>query len=616
MKKYIKIFLFILFEIFLAMQIVTQYVASVLKYQEALTYSIMDKIYYPWAIILWSYEWQDPNLQDLSEIAFYMFQVIIGVIFLLHIIIIESQKNKMSANERLHGSARWAVEKDLNDAGITMTPNSNSVVVGGIEIKGKVKPLYHSGPEHVNTVAPTRSGKGVGLVIPTLTTWTPSAVIADLKGELYQITAGWRKKYAKNKIIKFEPAAKNSDRWNPIQEIRIGTEYETADAQNIATIIVDPDGKGLEDHWQKSAQALLSGLIIHAIYKRKKEENKPASMSYIDNLLSDPTRPISELFEEMMTFEHTEEGAIAISSRVGRTMSDTPEQERGSIISTAKSFLSLYRDPIVAENTEESDFNIIDIMNSENPISLYLVTQPPDKDRLKPLMRIFLNMFVRVNASKMNFERVEHIKKKSILNPFGKNKKNTEIKASGNYKHRCLLMIDELPSFGRLAILEESLAFIAGYGMKAYLISQDMNQLKKAYGDKETITANCHVQNAYAPNKPETAEYLSKLCGETTIVTKKVSISGTGILKQKNRSISLNETKRPLMTVDEVLRIQGPIKSDSGEIKMPGKMLLFIAGFPAFLGTQVLFFQNEIFSARTSVPLEQDNEIKLEKIKL
>ncbi len=118
-------------------------------------------------------------------------------------------------------------------------------------------------------------------------------------------------------------------------------------------------------------------------------------------------------------------------------------------------------------------------MNNDDPISLYIVTQPTDKARLRPLVRILLNMIIRLNADKMDFEKGRPV---------------------AHYKHRLLMMLDEFPSLGKLEILQEALAFVAGYGIKCYLICQDINQLKSretGYGPDETITSNCHVQNAY-----------------------------------------------------------------------------------------------------------------------
>src|SRR4029078_11020229 len=135
-----------------------------------------------------------------------------------------------------------------------------------------------------------------------------------------------------------------------------------------------------------------------------------------------------------------------------------PPEEAGSVLSTAKSYLALYRDPVIAQNTSTSDFRLRDLMHADAPVALYLVTQPTDKDRLRPLVRALVNMTLRALADRLDFE-------------------NGQPKA--RYKHRLLLMLDEFVAMRRLPILQESLAFIAGYGIKAYLICQDIEQLKR-----------------------------------------------------------------------------------------------------------------------------------------
>jgi len=136
------------------------------------------------------------------------------------------------------------------------------------------------------------------VVIPTLLSWTQSAVITDLKGELWALTSGWRKHYARNKVLHFDLASSSSAHWNPLDEIQIGSGTEVADVQNLTTLIVDPDGKGLQTHWQKTSQGLLVGVILHVLYKSERERF-PATLSTVDAMLSDPDRDIRELWMEM-----------------------------------------------------------------------------------------------------------------------------------------------------------------------------------------------------------------------------------------------------------------------------------------------------------------------------
>ena len=164
------------------------------------------------------------------------------------------------------------------------------------------------------------------------------------------------------------------------------------------------------------------------------------------------------------------------------------------------------------------------------------------------------------------------------------------------------MMLDEFPSLGKLEILQESLAFLAGYGIKCYLVCQDINQLKSSktgYGPDESITSNCHIQAAFPPNRVETAEHLSKLLGQTTIVREQVTRS------DKDTSRTLQETQRSLLTVDECLRMPGPIKGTKDGrdvIETPGDMIIYVAGFPAIYGRQPLYFQDAIFQKRAEVP--------------
>ncbi|HAT1880045.1 TPA: type IV secretory system conjugative DNA transfer family protein [Legionella pneumophila] len=583
--------------LFISMQVGTQFVAYKLHFSDELGFSL-NHVYFPWQSLWWSLKYHH-YYPDYFNAAFGL-MAMSGSLFLMLIVFVAKHLKKENISEYLHGSARWANRDDLKNAGLF--GNEEGVYVGAIEDeKGDIHYLRHNGPEHILTYAPTRSGKGVGLVIPTLLSWKQSCVITDLKGELWALTAGWRQKHANNKVIRFEPATlKDSARWNPLDEIRVGTEYEVGDVQNLATLVIDPDGKGLETHWQKTSQALLVGFILHAIYKLK-NQGEPATFPNIDRMLVDPNTNIADLLIEMTQYPHVDGKTHSVISASARDMIDRPEEEAGSVLSTLKSYLALYRDPVVAHNVSGSDFCIKDLMHHASPVSLYIVTQPNDKARLQPLVRVMLNMVVRLLADKMEFERVDD------------GRGNYFVRTKKTYKHRLLCMIDEFPSLGKLDILQESLAFVAGYGLKFYLICQDINQLKsreRGYGPDETITSNCHIQNAYPPNRIETAEHLSKLTGQTTIVKEHITTSGKRFSTFLNQiSKTKQEVSRPLLTVDECQRMPGPKKDENGLIKEAGDMVVYVAGFPAIYGKQPLYFKDPVFIARASVEAPEQSDI-------
>lgn len=554
---------------------ITLYLAHTFNYQAALGSRYG---YTPWAWIGW--------YQDYSEVYPRAFQIgislgviLVGVLlggFSLARSLSNPEKKK---HQDLHGSARWATPKEVKEMGLMA---EEGVYVGAFKDPktGKVTYLRHNGPEHILAFAPTRSGKGVGLVLPTLLGWKESAFILDIKGENYALTSGWRSKYANNRCIRFDPSNPDPalcDGYNPLEEIRIGTQFEVGDAQNLALMVVDPLGKGLNDHWSKTAFALLTGVILYEVINAK-ELGEVANFTKLAYRLSDPERPSEELWEEMC--DH----ANPIVAASGRDMLDRPEDERGSVLSTAKSFLSLYVDPVVSRNTSKSSFKIRDLMNSDKPLSLYLVINPADKGRLVPLIRIVLAQTIRTLVEKMEFKDGRSVK---------------------HYKHRLLLMLDEFASLGKIEILEEALHYMAGYGLKGYLIAQDMEQIKsqeRGYGREETVSSGCHIKNAFAPTKQETAEYLSKLCGDTTVSKEALTTSGkrTGVFLG-NVSRTTQQTRRPLLTPDECRRLPAALKDAKGDVIEPGDMLIAVAGFPVIYGKQILYFKDAVFSERAKV---------------
>jgi len=559
--------------------VATQVLANSYRFQPALGFNLFH-VYPPWAYFVWSHQWEQESNHVLFAQAFGIGSMVTFGGFML--LLLDVARANFRVNPFLHGSARWADKRDIKRASLL---GNDGVYVGAWrDNAGTIHYLRHNGPEHVLCYAPTRSGKGVGLILPTLLSWRESVFVTDLKGELYELTAGWRQKYARNKVLRFEPAAaEGSCCFNPMAELRLGTEHEVGDVQNLALLITDPHGRGMDrgDHWQKTAYSLLVGCILHLCYKSQ-VEGTPATFGELDHMLADSTRPIADLWNEMLTYAHVNGENHPVVSATARDMLDRPATEAGSVLSTAKTFLDLYRDPTVAKNTSCSDFRIRDLMHHADPVSLYIITQPNDKERLRPLVRIVVNMIVRLLADKMAFE-------------------NGRPKPA--YKHKLLAMIDEFPALGKLEILQQSLAFVAGYGIKCYLIAQDINQLKSretGYGPDESITSNCHIQAAFPPNRLETAEHLSKLTGQTTIIKEQLTRSGRGL--GVNVSTTMQEVQRPWLTPDECLRMPGPQKDEHDRITVAGDMVLYCAGFPAIHGRQPLYFEDRTFAARAAVP--------------
>lgn len=588
----------------------TQFVAARLHYHPSLGQPFLGTLYQPfawWGWLFSFYRYAEPTY----NYAFILFAVGVLVAMLSYVLYVGFATRSVRKTEGLHGTAHFASFADVQASGLLPEGKrgGQGVYCGGYADpqSGRLHYLRHDGPEHVCALAPTRSGKGVGLVIPTLLSWPQSVFVLDRKGENHAMTAGWRRGEAGNIVLRFDPAEPSAGcSWNALAEIRFGTRYQISDAQNIALMVVDDDGKGIAgNHFRSAAYELLVGLILHALYKAETVKRLPglydcahmltgvgdfAAPETENKLADDPDgdpRALSGLFAEMRdvaldTRDPANHEARLVISGVGRRMGNTPARELGSIISTANNALSLYRDPIVGENTSRVDFKVADLMDHDRPVSLYFITTPRNADRMRPLARLLLAQIVLSLADQMTYDEA------------GRSKTA--------HKHRLLLMLDEFPTLGRLEVFESALAYIAGYGMKAYLITQDVQQLYKAYTNFESIISNCHVRVAYAPNKVETAEWMSKMTGQTTVIKDQITTSGKrfgAVLEQVSRTYQ--EVQRPLMTADEIMRLPGPKKAAGGDIVEAGDMLVFVAGQPVIKGRQILYFQDPTFAARSRV---------------
>jgi type IV secretion system protein VirD4 len=462
-----------------------------------------------------------------------------------------------------YGSARWAEFQDVRDAGLFAR---RGIVLGLY----RRRYLRHDGPEHVLVVAPTRSGKGVGLVVPTLLTWTGSTVVHDVKGENWNLTAGWRAKFSR--CLRFDPTDPGSARFNPLLEVRRGS-GEVRDVQNIADILVDPEGaRERRDHWEKTAHSLLVGAILHVLYA---EEEK--TLARVAAFLADPARSIQRTLCVMLTTNHLgtdeEPNAHPVVASVARELLNKSENERSGVVSTAMTFLSLYRDPLIAATTASSDWSIADLMERERSLSLYLVVPPSDISRTRPLVRLVLNQIARRLTETLPIEA-----------PAG--------------REPILLMLDEFPALGRLDFFESALAFMAGYGVRAFIVAQSLHQIDKAYGPNHSVLDNCHVRVVFAANDERSAKRFSEALGTATELRAQRNLSGSRFSAWlSHTSVSEQETPRPLLTPGEILQLA------------PDDELVLVSGNPPIRSKKLRYFEDDNFLSRVRTPAAPGDDI-------
>jgi type IV secretion system protein VirD4 len=263
---------------------------------------------------------------------------------------------------------------------------------------------------------------------------------------------------------------------------------------------------------------------LHVLYA---EADK--TLAGVANFLADPQRTIEVTLRAMMTTRHLGDRVHPVVASAARELLNKSDNERSGVLSTAMSFLGLYRDPVVAQVTRQCDWRIADLVEADRPVSLYLVVPPSDISRTKPLIRLILNQIGR---------------------------RLTEGLEASRSRRRLLLMLDEFRALGRLEFFEQALAFMAGYRIKAFIIVQSLNQIEAAYGANNAILDNCHVRVAFSTNDERTARRISDSLGTATELRAMKNYAGHRLSPWLGHlMVSRQETARPLLTPGEVMQL-------------------------------------------------------------
>ena len=612
-KKNIVGYMFILFA-FSGIWMATQTFAKYTGYHPGLGDPLIVfkgvKIYKPFLILSWLHKYSHSAPIAAQKSMQILFEFIFVGFFFVFIF-----KKKHSSLDT-HGTARWANTHDIRESGLYLKDKEvekalkssgmwgiytkrlpkeehhRDGVVLGKDPRGRE--IIHNGVEHIMLMAPTRSGKGVGVIIPTLLTWKHSTIVNDIKGENYQLTKKFRETLG-HKCLKFDPTnTVDSCRYNPLLGINKGKNCEYQDTRIIAEIICASDRP---DHWSQSATSFLTGIILHIIYS----ESNPTLGGIVRFLTSTETN-FEDKMELIMSYPHTEDSTLfeniyhdvvklnvedeetkelivtefpnthPVAARVAGDMLGKADKERASIVSTALTKLGIYQDPIIDKNTSGSDFKVNDLMNAKVPLDLFLVTPPKALDVTAPLFRLIITQIIYGLTEEMVFSD------------------GTENKG---YKHRLLLLLDEFPALGKIPLIEKALAFIAGYGMKALLITQDINQVNRLYTKDNSVLSNCYITVFYTPAKSdhETPRLISNSLGDKTIEFTTKSWKGFKYLSDWN--YSSHQSGRRLLTEGEV----GTYSSD--------KNLILINGKPPIQGFKIKYYEDKKYLNRLKLKAKE-----------
>lgn len=437
-----------------------------------------------------------------------------------------------------HGSADFARKGDLKQFGAL---DLKGFIVGKFD--GRF--IRFNKPGHMITFAPTRSGKGIGHVIPNLLDHPGSVVVNDIKGENWAVSHRFREKFSK--VITFAPFADKSSNYNPLDFIRIGTPFELDDVRLIADMIIVSEQGTSDPFWTNEAKSLVTALMLHVATARPPVLKNLGEVRY---LIMQSKEDFEFTIKEMLKSKNEQ------VRRMAAAFSATEPKVLASILSTAKSQTAVWDSPRLTAITGRSDFKLEDI--KREPVSLYIIIPPEYLETYKPVVRLMVGLTLAAMT-----------------------------RSQGKPKNPVLFLVDEFAALGYMEVIETGIGYLAGYGVTVWTFLQDLSQLKAIYKKWESFIANCAVRVAFGTNDFETAKVLSDMLGNTTIRVKSTgSQGGLGAVVGKGKSSNYSETARPLMTPDEVMRV--PFESQ----------LIFMQGVKPCLAEKVMYFSDPAFEGK------------------
>ncbi|BBU68760.1 type IV secretory system conjugative DNA transfer family protein [Fluviibacter phosphoraccumulans] len=433
----------------------------------------------------------------------------------------------------LHGSARWANDKEIRNAKLVQ---DDGIVIG----KHKEEILRFPGQQFVLLAAPTRSGKGVGVVIPNLLTYTGSVVVLDIKQENYNITAGYRKEALGQETWLFNPfaedrepetgrAAPRTHRYNPLSSITDGV-FRVGDILAIGNAIWPTGGK--DAFWNDNARNLFLAIVLFLTELRDhrlKDESLPHYPVIMGEVLRQSSgrgsgQSVKKYLQSLIeTYPWLSSECLDATANFLSASDDV----LASILSTFNAPLTIWRNPIVDAATSHNDFDLADVRT--RPMSVYIGITPDHLEDAKLLVNLVFSQLVNLNTKQLPQD-----------NPT-------------KYRYPCLLLMDEFTAIGKVNILAKAVSYIAGYNLRLLPIIQSLSQLESVYGreDARTFVTNHAMQILFAPREQKDANEYSEMLG--TFTEKGISESRSKqILDPKGSSESISDQKRALMLPQEL----------------------------------------------------------------
>ncbi len=468
------------------------------------------------------------------------------------------------SKRELHGSASFATPHDVQKAGLLETKGSDpSILIG--QYRGKY--LQFFGKQFVLLAAPTRSGKGVGVVIPNCLHYSDSLVVMDIKLENFQLTAGYRQASGqKVYLLNLSTKDLKSHGWNPLSYIDRDAIFAPSQAQKIASIIYETSGSdnGTSRFFNEMAQQLFTGLALYMVETEHKTK-LPTTITRLVQLTSPPNQTLKEWIIQVCDPINGE--SLSESCKSGlMSYANNADQTASGIISSLLSPLTVFSDPIVSAITSRNDFDLRDVRKKK--MTIYVGVAPNDLARFERILNLFFSQLLSANLDLLPEQTA-----------------NLADDDPNKLRYQCLLLLDEFAAIGKLGVIEKGSAFIAGFNMRILAIYQNQAQLNRNYTKDGAIslTSNFECQIMYPTRINDDAKEYSDMLGYETYKSRSTN-RGTGQLISNSTSIS--DQKRALLLPQEIM------------VMPTTDCIVRLTGVPAIYAKKIVYYKDPVFKPR------------------
>lgn len=497
-------------------------------------------------------------------------------------------------------SEHWASRKELEHSG--WLHNSQGIYLGGWlnQQSGELEYLRDSSMKTVLCLADHADQLTDGVTRPTLLSWPASAVVLDIGHQHYQHSAHWRNKEAGNRILSLSLSERQGLQFNPLNEIRLGSNHDVSDARQIAAMICHPRQDDSTEHQLDDVSEFLASVILYLCYLNHRF-NRQTTLHEVATCLHDDQHPWHQLLQDIYQTELDEHYHFYWRSRNGeqtkhhpyirqtiKAIMALPEAEQQSLLKRTQKPVSYFNNPFIFRKTSRSDFRIAELISQQQPATLYLGFKPQHLERYRPLARLIIHLIYYLLNDTL---------------------RSRQLRSISDHQHQLLMLMDNFQVLGRLNPLCHELEHGNHPKIKTVLLASSLDQITESYQDHTQLFLDAPIRMACPSDQPSHNRFASQL---TRIITRRPD--NDGLLQRLRRQIkpdteparddSAGGQLHAILSPEQIKLLRQSPRTENEQIVELADLLISQEGFPPILGKQIDYRMDPLFQQRAELAPE------------